>query len=198
MKAGRSDSALERLSAAAAFGCLLLLAASACAPPVAAAQSSAKAADRISGLWPDIVVSGGGGIGVGNTMDTNVFARLRLGGLFAYEPFVVSAGATGELGALAERGVGAELEFLHMTGPWLQVGASRVLRAQWMGHLTLGFAVFGVEWQRRFEEHSDAVLFLLRAPIGLWWFLHEHEQRRRRAREDAELGQHRPVSAGAW
>ena len=161
----------------------LLCAGAACSPRAAAAQVYAEEL-RIQGAWPDIAVSLGGGIGVGNSLDTNVFARLRLGGLYAYEPWVVNLGVCGELGALAERGVGAELELNHFGGPWGQVGGSRVLGGQWMGHLALGFAVFGVEWQHRFgDETSNAVLFLLRAPIGIWWFLlHDDAERQRRKR----------------
>jgi hypothetical protein len=179
---------LERRDAVAALrGALLLAAVSLCAPRGAAAQVLAEEL-RIQGAWPDINLSGGGGIGVGNSLDTNVFARLRLGGLYAYEPWVVNLGITGELGALAEHGAGAELELNHFGGPWLQVGGSRVHRAQWMGHLAFGFAVFGVEWQHRFGgDPTNAVLFLLRAPIGIWWFLmdddNERRARQRRARE---------------
>jgi hypothetical protein len=159
----------------------LLCAVVACLPGRAAAQVYAEEL-RIEGAWPDAAFSFGGGIGVGNSLDTNVFTRLRLGVLYAYEPWLGNFGVCGELGALAERGAGLELELNHFGGPWGQVGASRVLRSQWMGHLALGFAVFGVEWQHRFgAEPSDAVLFLLRAPIGIWWFLlHDDAERQRR------------------
>jgi hypothetical protein len=170
---------LERRDSQAAVLCALLLCA-ACAPDVAAAQVVAEEL-RIQGLWPDIALSGGGGIGLGNSLDTNVFARLRLGGLYAYEPWVVNLGATGELGALAEHGAGAELELNHFGGPWLQAGVSRVRRAHWMGHAAIGFAVFGVEWQHRFADRAEnALLFLLRAPIGIWWFLHDDDRKRRK------------------
>lgn len=145
---------------------------------------------RIEGAWPDAALSFGGGIGAGNDLDTHVFGRLRLGALYAYEPWVVNLGITGELGALAERGAGAELEVNHFGGPWAQFGLSRVLDAQWMSHVALGFAVFGVEWQHRLGTPSrHAVLFLLRAPIGIWWFLLEDDAlrtRRQRARRRAD------------
>jgi hypothetical protein len=175
----------ERRAPIAALLCALLVCA-ACAPGAAAAQGGAEE-QRIQGAWPDIALSGGGGIGVGNSLDTNVFARLRLGALYAYEPWVVNLGATGELGALAEHGAGAELELNHFGGPWLQAGFSRVRRSQWMGHfavgLAVGFAAFGVEWQHRFADRAEnAVLFLLRAPIGIWWFLLDDHNKRRRER----------------
>jgi hypothetical protein len=163
-----------------AVGGSLLFAIVASSPGVAAAQVYAEEL-RVQGAWYDAAFAFGGGIGVGNSLDTNVFGRLRLGGLYAYEPWIVNLGVCGELGALAERGAGLELELNHFGGPFGQVGVSRVLRSQWMGHLALGFAVFGVEWQHRFgEETSDAVLFLLRAPIGIWWFLLNDDAERKR------------------
>jgi len=164
----------------------LLFACGVCRPAPAHAQVFSEEL-RIEGAWPEITLSGGGGIGLGNTLDSNVFGKLRLGALYVYEPWIVAGGVIGELGALAERGLGAELEVHHFGGLWAQVGGSRVLRSQWMGHLTFGFAVFGVEWQHRFGENSNALLFLLRAPIGLWWFLLEDDAaRKRRQHADEE------------
>jgi hypothetical protein len=173
----------RNLFAGAALHALLL---AACVWTPCSAGAQAPSDQRIEGLWPDIVPSAGGGIGLGNSLDSNVFARLRLGGLYAHEPWVVNLGIAGELGALAEHGAGVELELNHLGGPWLAVGGSRVNRAQWMGHLALGFAVFGVEWQHRFGgAPTNALLFLLRAPIGIWWFLSEdHHQRSQRAAVD--------------
>ena len=128
---------LQRRDAVAPVACLLLLACELCTPGPAAAQVFAEEL-RIEGAWPEITLSGGGGIGLGNSLDSNVFGKLRLGALYAYEPWIFTAGAIGELGALAERGVGAEIEVHHFGGLWAQVGGSRVLRGQWMGHLTFG------------------------------------------------------------
>jgi hypothetical protein len=169
------------------------LLAGAATPRAAAAQVYSEEL-RIKGAWPDIAVSFGGGIGVGNGLDTNVFGRLRLGGLYAYEPWVANLGVTGELGALPQRGAGLELEINHFGGPWVQgglsrvVGVSRTSGAQWMTHAALGFALFGVEWQHRLGTPSDnAVLFLLRAPIGIWWFLvHDHEARKRHKADQSQ------------
>lgn len=137
-----------------------------------------EAAEPIIGIWPDISLSVGAGIGIDEALDSNVFVRLRLGGLFAFEPWVLNLGATGELGALAEWGAGVELELNHMSGPWLQVNAARVEHDRFMGHLGLGYFVFGVEWQHAFgDEPADAVLFVLRLPIGLLWFMPDHAPR---------------------
>jgi len=141
---------------------------------------------RLVGFWPDIALSVGGGIGVGNGLDTNVHSRLRLGALYAYEPLIINVGVSGELGALAERGAGVDLEINHFGGPWLQGGVARVTRGETMTHAAIGFALFGVEWQHRFgPSNNNALLFLLRAPIGIWWFVsaadarHAHERERR-------------------
>jgi hypothetical protein len=133
---------------------------------------------RIRGFWPDAAIALGGGIGVGHSLDSNVFGRLRLGALYAYEPLIVNLGVSGEIGALAERGAGIDLELNHFGGPWLQLGMARVLHDDFMTHVTLGFSLFGVEWQHRLDYRRDnAILFLLRAPIGIWWFLIENDLR---------------------
>lgn len=140
-----------------------------------AAPLPAEGAQPIVGIWPDMALSVGAGIGVDEVLDSNVFLRLRLGGLLAFEPWVLNLGVTGELGALAEWGAGVELELNHMSGPWLQINASRVEHERFMGHLGLGYFVVGVEWQHAFgDEPDDAVLFVLRLPIGLLWFMPDH------------------------
>ena len=151
-----------------------LLAVCASAGP-AAAQVTAEE-PPITGVFPDAALSVGAGIGLGNGLSDNVFARLRLGGLLADEPFIVNLGVTGEVGGLAELGAGAELEVNHFGGLWLQVNGSRVDGAQYMGHLALGYTLLGVEWQHRFGGSDDnALLFLLRLPIGIWWFMWQHQ-----------------------
>jgi hypothetical protein len=142
---------------------------------------------RVTGAWPDASLSLGGGIGLDHSLDTNVFGRLRLGALYAYEPLIVNLGITGELGALAQRGVGLELELNHFGGFWAQFGVSRVLDAAFMSHATLGFAIFGIEWQHRHtDRRNDALVFLLRAPIGIFWFLMQDQaERERRSRGES-------------
>lgn len=150
-----------------------------------AARAQVYAEDlRLVGFWPDIALSVGGGIGVGNGLDTNVHSRLRLGALYAYEPLIINLGVSGELGALAERGAGLDLEINHFGGPWLQGGVARVTRGQTMSHAAIGFALFGVEWQHRFRGSNDnALIFLLRAPIGIWWFVSAANARQKHKQE---------------
>jgi hypothetical protein len=160
--------------------------------PVDAAMAQAAAEERITGVFPDAALSVGAGIGLGNGLSDNVFARLRLGGLLAYEPWVVNLGITGEVGGLAELGLGGELEVNHFGGLWLQLNGSRVDGAQYMGHLALGFTLFGVEWQHRFGGSDDnALLFLLRLPIGIWWFMWQHQADATARSSSSEAGHQR-------
>lgn len=179
------------------LGALLTLAALLVAglPAGSAVAQAAAEERRITGAFPDAALSVGAGIGLGNGLSDNVFARLRLGGLLAYEPWIVNLGITGEVGGLAELGVGGELEINHFGGLWLQLNGSRVDGAQYMGHLALGFALFGVEWQHRFGGGDDnALVFLLRLPIGIWWFMWQHQAdaaARTHARTSSEAGHQR-------
>jgi hypothetical protein len=151
--------------------CALFVGAALCCAAPARAQVYSEEL-RVHGFWPDIALATGGGIGLDGTLDSNVFARLRLGALYAYEPFIVNLGVVGEVGCAAERGAGLELEINHFGGPFLQTAFERVTRGDSMARVLLGFAIFGVEWQHRLSTHPDnALLFVLRAPIGIWWFL---------------------------
>jgi hypothetical protein len=176
MNAVRDREAVNRWSGSTSAAAVALLVLSAtCLPAARAAAQDAPREAPIFGVWPDIALSVGAGIGVDTLLDSNAFARLRAGALFAFEPWVLNVGATGEVGALAELGAGLELELNHMTGPWLQINASRVEPGRFMGHVGLGYFVFGVEWQHAFgEARADAVLFVLRLPIGLLWFMPNH------------------------
>jgi hypothetical protein len=154
----------------ALLGCWLL----ASAAPVHAQVFSEEL--RMKGFWPDIALALGGGIALDHALDTNVMGRARIGALYAFEPLIVNLGISGEVGASAERGFGVELEINHFGGPFLQLGFDRVLRDDYMTRVMLGFSMFGVEWQHRLDTHVDnALLFVLRAPIGIWWFLITHQ-----------------------
>jgi hypothetical protein len=102
--------------------------------------------------------------------------RLGVGALYAFEPLIVNLRISGEVGASAERGFGAELEVNHFGGPFLQLGFDRVLRDDYMTRVMIGFTLFGVEWQHRLDTPAhNALLFVLRAPLGIWWFLLTHQ-----------------------
>lgn len=178
----------ERVAIRGAWGAALCLWLAASAPSAASAQVFAEEL-RIKGLWPDLALQFGAGFGIGDRLATPVFGRARLGALYAYEPIILNLGLTGELGALARRGLGVELELNHFGGLWLQGGFERVLGDDWMTHATLGYTVIGVEWQHRFTDRPDnAVLIVVRATLGILWFLLADDARRtreQRARQKA-------------
>jgi hypothetical protein len=166
---------IERRRVGLAFGALLALRLASAASPAHAQVFSEEL--RVKGFWPDIALAVGGGIALDHALDANVMGRLRIGALYAFEPLIVNLGVSGEVGALAERGYGLELEINHFGGPFLQAGFDRVLRDDYMTRVMIGFTMFGVEWQHRLDTHaSNALLFVLRAPIGIWWFLITHQK----------------------
>lgn len=147
---------------------------------------------RVKGFWPDLALSFGAGTALGEgSLATAVLGRARIGALYAYEPMIINLGITGELGALARRGLGVELELNDFGGLWLQLGMARVRGEQWMSHATLGFSVLGLEWQSRFGANvrpDDALLVVLRVPLGIWSFL---------VVDDARRSSRKPVSKPA-
>jgi hypothetical protein len=154
---------------------------SACLFSTRVAQAQAFAAGRITGFGPDAQVTGGIGFELGEMIDNPFLARLRLGGLYAYEPFVIHLGVTGEVGALAELGLGGELELDHFNGAYVQLAAASTNGPDLMLHAAVGYTIVGVEWQHRFADvnhggESDALLLQVRLPLGLWWLLREREE----------------------
>jgi len=136
---------------------------------------SARAQDatglRYRGLAPDAQLTGGGGFAFAKPLDNPFLGRAPAGLMYLDSSFMVSLGPTLEVGALAKLGVGGELEIT--AGPRLfgNIGVARVDDAQWMSHATLGWFVFGLEWQHLFASDvpRDALLFGVRLPLGLWW-----------------------------
>jgi hypothetical protein len=99
---------------------------------------------------------------------------MRAGVLFANEPLILNIGITGELGGLASRGVGLVAELNHFGGPFLRAGLCYVRGPDAMSRLSLGFAIFSIEWQHRLFadwEPKHALLFQIRIPIGIGVFL---------------------------
>lgn len=104
-------------------------------------------------------------------------ARLQAGVLRADEPYYYSLGVTGELGGAADRSVGLQATVTHLhAGTWLHLGGSWLVRDRAAASsLALGWSLFGVEWQHRFDDPAgDALLLQLRLPLGTTWFLFTH------------------------
>jgi hypothetical protein len=126
-----------------------------------------------NGLGPDAQLVGGGGFGLGGSLRNPFLGRARLGALYAVEPWIFNAGISFEVGALGQLGVGCELELNAWRGFFADLGFARADGKQWMGHLSLGYTVFGIEWQQRFSDArpNHALLFEVRLPLGIWWRL---------------------------
>jgi hypothetical protein len=132
-----------------------------------------RATTSANGFAPDAQLVGGLGIGFGHGLGNPFLGRARLGALYAHEPWIANLGLSLELGALAQRGIGGEFELNSWGGLFAGVGLARVEGNEWMGHLSVGYTNFGLEFQHRFSQArpSYALLFEVRVPIGIWWFL---------------------------
>ncbi len=144
---------------------------------------------RTRGFGPDLQVQGGIGFGLTHKLDNNFLGRIRLGGLYAYEPWIANLGATLEVGGLASFGLGGELEINTFGGGYGQLGFTHDEQKAWLSHLGVGFMIFGLEWQHLFAPklNDDALLFDVRVPLGIWWFLvGDDKNKEKKAREQAE------------
>ncbi|MET0384711.1 MAG: hypothetical protein ABW321_02070 [Polyangiales bacterium] len=143
---------------------------------------------RVQGLSPDAELVGGGGFAFDGALDNYFLARARLGALYAREPWIANLGLTVEVGALARLGVGGEVELNGPYGVFGKLGVARVDGSAWMGHAGIGWLVFGIEWQHRFESATphDALMFHVRMPLGIWWF----KKRRQHADEERIRAHH--------
>ena len=129
----------------------------------------------VKGWSWDLQIEGGLGFGLDGRLPDIALGRLRAGALLADEPLIYNLGITGELGGLASRGAGVEMEVNHFGGPWLRAGFSYLRGDDWMTRASLGFAIFSLEWQHRLasREPRNALMFQLRLPIGIYHFLSE-------------------------
>lgn len=145
-------------------------------------------ADSAHGLGPDAQLTGGVGVGLGGALDNHFLARVRAGVLYAHRPWIANLGVTGHLGALAGYGVGGELELNFGRGLFAHLGAARIDGGAWLGHAGVGFMVFGLEWQHRFDSGrpSDALLLCVRMPLGIWWLRERQEDARAATLAEAE------------
>ena len=146
---------------------------------------------------------GGGGFGLRDSLATPFLGRVRLGGLYAFSPWIANLGVSFDVGALAKLGVGCELELNAWQGYFVDLGVARVEDKQWMGHAALGYTVFGIEWQQLFSESNPnyALLLEIRLPLGIWWRLIGRKSDERSAAQARQgsaqvLGGPPPTAAG--
>jgi hypothetical protein len=160
------------------------------------------AALRANGLGPDVQLVGGGGLGLGGTLSNPFLGRARLGALYALAPWIANVGVTFDVGALGKLGFGCEFELNAWRGYFVDLGIAGVDDKQWMGHVSLGYTIFGIEWQHRFSDStpSHALLLEVRLPLGVWWRLigrksDERSVAHARQTEPRPLGPTQPLAA---
>ncbi|MBI5508520.1 MAG: hypothetical protein HY903_07190 [Deltaproteobacteria bacterium] len=102
---------------------------------------------------------------------TSGAARIRVGGLFVYEPWYPSLGVFLQLSTQAPPVVGVEGELMHLwRGTWAQLGAGLDFRARYGALLSVGWSAFGVQtevWRAPTHDVTWAVLGKLRLPLGV-------------------------------
>jgi hypothetical protein len=140
---------------------------------------TAQAQARIQGVAPDAQVTGGIGFAARGKLDNIFLGRLRLGALYAYEPYWVDAGVIVEAGAIPGLAIGGELEFNQFYGWFANAGLVYAGHDRITGHLSAGYMIFALEWQHDFtrSEPNEALLLSVRFPLGFWWFTSGREQR---------------------
>ena len=101
--------------------------------------------------------------------------RLKLGVMLIREPLYFSLMATGELGGVASRGIGAQLQITHVwSGLWGHVGGTWSRNDTAVVSAAVGWALLGLEWQRELtssESLGDALFLELRVPLGIIYVL---------------------------
>jgi hypothetical protein len=144
-----------------------------------ACTSLALAQAPIRGGAPDLQIAGGAGIGLDDKIDNNFLGRLRLGALYASEPYWFAGGLTLEAGALAGLAFGGEIEANEFQGWFANLGLNYSQNDQLTGHLGLGYMIVALEYQHGFADRapSEALLLTARFPVGFWWFTSGREKR---------------------
>jgi len=128
------------------------------------------------GISWDLQIEGGWAASLKNELPHHWFGRARAGMLFLAEPQMYAFGPTFELGGLIGSGVGGQIDIIQLaTGFSLEAGAAVSFDGVVVSHLSLGYALLGVEWQQRFgSAHAAALLFKLRIPVGAFVYLTTH------------------------
>lgn len=168
-----------------------------CFPPSLRAQEDARGTERLH-QWTlgwDLQLEGGVAVGLGRPLDRGFFGRARAGALISDGRVCVNLGPTLEFGGLNHGDPGGAVEVNLELGPWLRASASHGGAAT-SSQIAGGWGNLGLEWQHRWRGRSaDALVILLRTPIGTWW----HRRRRSNRPEAAQpLGRPRPQPERIW
>ena len=131
---------------------------------------------RRSGVSWDFQIEGGWAASLKNELPHHWFGRARAGMLILYEPLLAAFGPTFELGGLIGSGVGGQLDLVNISAGYsIEAGGAFAFDGAFVSHLSIGFALFGVEWQQRFGDGAAAaILFKLRIPVGAFVYLATH------------------------
>jgi hypothetical protein len=114
-------------------------------------------------------------LGLGRAYDSNRerigTAKLRLGGLWIYEPWFPAFGMFVQVSSHRAPVTGVEVELMHLwSGLWTQVGVGSDFRRHTGCLLSAGLSVVGVQgelWRAPGGRHEWAVLGKLRLPLGV-------------------------------
>jgi hypothetical protein len=125
------------------------------------------------GVSWDLTVSGGVRLWHGDGDQTRWgFGRARAGVMMFREPTFVLVGITGQYSPLGSTALGIEAEYLNLwSGAWGQVGFDALDSVGGVStRASVGYALFGVEYQRRLSgtrSGDQALLLELQVPLGV-------------------------------
>lgn len=116
----------------------------------------------------DLLLEGAAGFPLHGKVANTFFGRARAGVLWIGGASAVAFGPTLIGGGITDWGAGAEAEVFSMrTGLSMQVGGGYLDGNSGELHVSLNYALLGIEWQHRFApSDSDALFFKLRVPVG--------------------------------
>ncbi len=168
------DAAAPAPAAAPAAQPVVAPAATAAATPTTTATAGNGMAAR-SAEGFDLQLEGGVGLALQGDLEDELFARARIGGLMVREPLILALGIIGEVGGLSELGIGAQLDIIHLwSGFSLELGAVYARGGGAVVHASVGYQIFGVEWQHHTRDDvpsSDALFAKIRVPLGVIFLL---------------------------
>jgi hypothetical protein len=131
---------------------------------------------RRRGVSWDLEIEGGLRLAQSDELGAStLMGRLKLGVMLVREPLYLSLMATGELGGVASRGIGAQLQLTHVwSGLWAHLGGAWSRNDTAVVSAAVGWALLGVEWQRALtssDSLGDALFLELRLPLGIIYAL---------------------------
>ena len=101
------------------------------------------------------------------------FGRVKAGLLLGYEPWLLSMGPVVEGAGLPDLAWGFQIEITHMwNGLWGQGTISVDGQGHGFSALSVGWSLFGFEWQHRISSGGlrNGYLIKIRIPIGIYFF----------------------------